>query len=70
MAVQIAKYLGAKEVIAIGRIEAFSTLLSVGADAVIERNRDGKASDEQSDTDGNATTRLFRHSDIARCSAT
>jgi NADPH:quinone reductase-like Zn-dependent oxidoreductase len=46
MAVQIAKYLGAKKVVATGRNrEVLIGLLSIGPDEVISLDRDGKASE-------------------------
>jgi NADPH:quinone reductase-like Zn-dependent oxidoreductase len=48
MAVQIAKHLGAKKVVATGRNRGvLDTLLSIGADAVIPQNQDGKASEDE-----------------------
>ncbi len=48
MAVQIAKYLGAKKVVATGRNQQIlSTLLSIGADEVIPLDHDGKASEDE-----------------------
>jgi NADPH:quinone reductase-like Zn-dependent oxidoreductase len=48
MAVQIAKHLGAKKVVAIGRNrEVLNTLLSIGADEVISQGDDGKASEDE-----------------------
>jgi NADPH:quinone reductase-like Zn-dependent oxidoreductase len=46
MAVQIAKYLGAKKVVATGRNRGIlDDLLSIGADEVIPQDHDGKASE-------------------------
>ena len=48
MAVQIAKHLGAKKVVATGRNrEVLNGLLSIGADEVISQDRDGKASEDE-----------------------
>ncbi len=47
MAVQIAKHLGAKKVVATGRNrETLNALLSIGADEVIPLDHDGKASED------------------------
>jgi NADPH:quinone reductase-like Zn-dependent oxidoreductase len=48
MAVQIAKRLGAKKVVATGRNrEVLKSLLSIGADVVIPQDHDGKASEDE-----------------------
>jgi NADPH:quinone reductase-like Zn-dependent oxidoreductase len=48
MAVQIAKHLGAKKVIATGRNrEVLNSLLSIGADEVISQDHDGNASEDE-----------------------
>ena len=48
MAVQIAKHLGARKVVATGRNrEVLNRLLSIGADEVISQDQDGKASEDE-----------------------
>ncbi len=48
MAVQIAKHLGARKVVATGRNrEVLNSLLSIGADEVLQQDQDGKASEEE-----------------------
>ncbi|AXC10047.1 Quinone oxidoreductase [Acidisarcina polymorpha] len=48
MAVQIAKFLGAKKVVATGRNrEVLNSLLAIGADEVISQDHDGKSSDDE-----------------------
>lgn len=48
MAVQIAKYLGARKVVATGRNRAvLNSLLAIGADEVISQDHDGKASEDE-----------------------